>query len=427
MEDEIDLRNYLDVLVRRWKWIVALTVIVAVTAAVVSFFVLDPTYEATALVLITRPRYQLRFDPRLETLSDIETASKAYPSLAMSDDLLRQVLEALDPPLPEEEQTLRALRGKVSASAGADPSLLELTSSNGDPERAAQVSNTWAEQYVEYVNELYGRRSEDVVFFTEQLDAASVVLEAAEQALVDFEARNQESILKARLTAKQEALTNYLNAQHELTVIIENAQVLRRQLEEQPASAPASLGDEVAALLLEIQALSRAEELPLQLQVAGGGSLSNRTVEEQADLLSNLIAALEDRLAEVDTQEEIVSAEILPLQEALQQATTEKERLTRERDLARSTFATLANKVEEARIAAQDETGEVRLASQASVPTKPAGPRRMMNVAIALFLGLFLGIFAAFFIEYWRSPRTRREAQARGQAEVEISHGAEEG
>ena len=106
-------------LLRRWKWIVALAVIAALAAAAVSFIVLEPSYEATALVLITRPRYQLRFDPRLETLSDIETASKAYPSLAMSDDLLQQVLEILNPPLPEDEQTLQALRSKVDASAGA--------------------------------------------------------------------------------------------------------------------------------------------------------------------------------------------------------------------------------------------------------------------------------------------------------------------
>jgi uncharacterized protein involved in exopolysaccharide biosynthesis len=405
MEDEIDLREYLDVLARRWKWIVALTVLAVVTAAVVSFLVLDPTYETAALVLITRPRYQLRFDPRVETLSDIETASKAYPRLAMSDDLLRQVLEVLDPPLPEDERTLQTLRGKVNASAGADPSLLELNVSNGVAERAAQIANTWAEQYVDYVNELYGRRTEDVVFFTEQLDVASNALEVSEQALVEYEARSQQSILKARLAAKQEAFSNYLGSQHELVVVIENAQVLRRQLEKQPASAPTSLGDDVAALLLEIQALSRNDELPLQLQVSGGGSLSNRTAEEQANLLSDLIAALEERLVEITAQEEQLSAEILPLQEAHQKATIEKEQLSREWETARGTYTTLANKVEEARIAAQDETGEVRLASEASVPTSPSGPRKKINIAIAAFLGLFLGVFVAFFVEYWQSPR----------------------
>lgn len=405
MEDEIDLRQYIEVLLKRWKWIVALTLIAALMAAVISFFVLQPTYEASALILITSPRYQLRFDPRLETVSDIETASKAYPSLAMSDDLLQKVLDELNPSLDESERKLQVLRGKVSASAGADPSLLELKASNGDREQAAHIANTWAAQYVEYVNELYGRRSEDVTFFSDQLESARITLEAAEEALVDYEARNQQSVLQARLNAKRAALGDYLAAVHELTLVIEDGRALQRQLDEQSASSPASLGDDLAALLLEIQALNRKVELPLQLQVVGGTSLSNKTVGEQARLLGDLITTLEGRLAEIEAKTETLAAEILPLQEALQQAVTEKEQLTRERDVARSTYLTLANKVEEARIAAQDETGEVRLASQASVPTNPVGPRKLMNTAIAGFLGLFLGVFVAFFVEYWQSPR----------------------
>lgn len=406
MEDEIDLREYLDVLIKRWKWIVGLTLVAALAAAAVSFFVLEPVYEASALVLITSPRYQLRFDPRLETVSDIETASKAYPSLAMSDDLLDQVVNALDPEdLAGNERKLQVLRGKVRASAGADPSLLQLKASNGDPETAAHIANVWAEQYVEYVNELYGRRSEDVTFFTEQLDDARSTLERAEEALIAYEAGNQQTILQARLNAKRSALSDYLAVQHELTLVIEDARALQQQLENQPASAPASLGDDLAALLLEIQALSRDVELPLQLQVGGGESLFNQTVGEQAELLGDLISALEGRLVETEAQVEALSAEILPLQEALQQAVTEKERLVREQEVARDTFLTLANKVEEARIAAQDETGEVRLASRASVPQSPVSPRKLMNTAIAGFLGLFLGIFAAFFVEFWQSPR----------------------
>jgi uncharacterized protein involved in exopolysaccharide biosynthesis len=138
-------------------------------------------------------------------------------------------------------------------------------------------------------------------------------------------------------------------------------------------------------------------------------SVSDRTVKEQADALSDLITALEIRLAEIEEQEVTLTAEIPPLQEALQQATTEKERLTREWEVADGTFTTLANKVEEARISAQDETGEVRLASQASEPTRPVSPNKLMNIAAAAFLGVFLGVLAALFIEYWQSPQDRSE------------------
>ncbi|HEX7593197.1 MAG TPA: Wzz/FepE/Etk N-terminal domain-containing protein [Anaerolineae bacterium] len=51
MEDEIDLRAYLDVLLRRWKWIVGVTLVAALVAGVVSLL-MPPTYESTASVFV---------------------------------------------------------------------------------------------------------------------------------------------------------------------------------------------------------------------------------------------------------------------------------------------------------------------------------------------------------------------------------------
>ena len=58
MEDEIDLREYIAVLIKYWRWIVAASVLAAVVAFVVSSF-LPRTYEATASVLMTNPRKRI--------------------------------------------------------------------------------------------------------------------------------------------------------------------------------------------------------------------------------------------------------------------------------------------------------------------------------------------------------------------------------
>jgi len=93
--------------------------------------------------------------------------------------------------------------------------------------------------------------------------------------------------------------------------------------------------------------------------------------------------------------------QILALQQQLQESQAEEDRLTRARDVARETYLTLARKVEEVRIAAEDTSGEVRLASHAAVPRKPVGPRKMLNTAVAGALGLMLGVFGAFAVEWW--------------------------
>jgi uncharacterized protein involved in exopolysaccharide biosynthesis len=412
MEEEIDLREYIEVLIRHWKLILALAVIAGLTAAAVSFLILEPTYQATALVLITNPRYQLRFDPRLETLSDVETASKAFPALATSDDLVRLVVETLNEQEPEQDWTFKMLKGKLAASAASDPSLLRLTSTNGDAEGAARIANVWAAEYVDYVNELYGRREQDVGFFTQQLAVARADLEAAEEALVEFQSRNQSSILGARLSSARQAQGDYLSDQRAIAYIQQDIQGLRDQLADQPSERTASLADDLTALFLQVKAFNAGASVPVQLQVTSAESLSNKTVQEQIEFLEDLGQSLETKSTEIDARLEELEPEILRLQEALQEVNTQQNRLNRDRTVAEDTYITLANKVEEARIAAQDETGEVRLASEAAVPTSPAGPRRLMNTAIAGFLGLFLGVFVAFFVDYWRAPRATPETEA---------------
>ncbi|MCX7856097.1 MAG: hypothetical protein N2556_09060, partial [Anaerolineae bacterium] len=106
------------------------------------------------------------------------------------------------------------------------------------------------------------------------------------------------------------------------------------------------------------------------------------------------------------------------LQQELQELRTERDQLTRARDVARETYMTLARKVEEARIAAEDaSTGEVRLASQALPPEKPVSPRKLLNTAVAGVLGLMLAVFGAFMTEWWRGGAGARAAAEAKDAE----------
>ena len=71
MEDEINLRAYVTVLLKYKVWVAGLAVVSAIVALVASLF-LPPTYEATALVAIVEARYAMQFDPRVQTVSDIQ-------------------------------------------------------------------------------------------------------------------------------------------------------------------------------------------------------------------------------------------------------------------------------------------------------------------------------------------------------------------
>ncbi|HLF27058.1 MAG TPA: Wzz/FepE/Etk N-terminal domain-containing protein [Anaerolineae bacterium] len=402
MEDEIDLRRYWNVLTRQWRWVIGLAIVAAVAAFGVSFLV-PPAYEAAALLVVTRPRYQLQFDPRIQTVQQPQQAYRAYPELALSDDLLLKVIDAVNGSLPAEERDLLGFRGKLAAEAGADPSLVRLSAADGDPQRAQAIANAWADLYVAYANDLYQPRESDAAFFTTQVAAAGEKLEAAERALVDFQGHNPIAMLTLELTSTQTALTDYLAANRTISLVIQDAQSLHQQLAQQDAGAPVALSDELSALYLQVDALSSRPNVPIQLQIGGGGSLTNRTVSEQAVLLDTLIAALQGKSQEIGQRIEALRPDVLRLQAAVQIAQVELDQLTRERDTARDTYLTLTRKLDEARVAAEDGEGEVRLASRAAVPMQPASPRKGLNAAVGGVLGLMLGVIGAFVIDARRS------------------------
>lgn len=408
VEEEIDLREYVEVLIRNWKWIAGITLAAAVAALVISFL-LPPTYEATALVVVTKPRYVMQFDPRFEPMSDVQPPYKAYPELAVSDSLLEDLLTSLNPP-PDEIETAQDLREILEASSGADPSLIRLTVRHRDPEEAARIVNTWADLFVERANELYGGYSEaQLQFFEEQLKRAEAELKAAEEALISFQAQNRAAILQNQLDSYQQAQADYLADQRAIAYITQDIKGLKEQLTGEPIDQPMSLADQLTSLFLQIKAFNAQTATPIQLQVDSAAALSEKSLSEQIAFLDDLVNTLEEKSAEIDERLAELEPQILTLQEQLEEARAEEDRLVRARDVAKETYMALARKVEEARIAAEDNTGGVQLASRAAVPQKPASPRKLLNTAVAGALGLMLGVFGAFVKEWWEQGEQESE------------------
>jgi uncharacterized protein involved in exopolysaccharide biosynthesis len=413
MEDEIDLRAYIEVLLRHWAWIVGLAVGSALVAFLVSSF-LPATYEASSVVLVTEPRYQIQFDPRFGT-EERTPAYDAFPTLAESDGILQAVVQAYEPPPGSglEPWRLATLSEITEATSGGDPSLVLLSIESTSPKVAADLANTWADVLVERGNAIYGGSAKDVTFFEGQLAQAERALDQAESALIEFQARDGGSIIRAQLASLNQTQADYLADQRAAAYISQDIQGLRAQLADQSSSGSASLGDSLTALLLQIKAFDA--QTPIQLQIDSDSDLSEGTREEQIAFLNRLAATLEAKSAEIDARLAKLEPEILGLQRKLQEINTESARLTRARDLASETYLTLARKLEEARITAQEENGTLQVGSYAATPVHPIGPRRLMNTAVAGILGLMLGVVAAFGIEFWRSEPAQAVEQATAQ------------
>ncbi len=428
MDEEGDLRTYINVLLRHWRVILAATLLAGAAAFAVSFLS-PPKYQSSAVLLVTGPLYQFRFSSEIQNLSANSaalalTAGKAASDLATSDALMQQVLQTEAPQLPENARELSAFRKMLAVKIGSDPSIIHLIVTGRDPQVVAQIANTWADLYVKLANMLYGKSDDQIQFFEGQLAEAKTDLDRADQALIDHETQSDQAILKAQLAAKQAALQDYLGMNESLVLLQQNVKDLQTQLAHRPADAPSNLGDNLAQVMLQVNALSsQARTLPIFLQLPSSASMSAATVGEQSAYLADLAKTIEAKQAEVKKQAEALPVEIKALQGKVQEREAEAAGLKRERDLAESVYTSLAQKARETQISAQDvASGNVRIASEAVAADRPMSRKVLATTAVAIMLGFMMSVAGVFVVRYFQISPSISDGARSGSATLDESH-----
>lgn len=154
-EDEIDLRQYVEVLVEHWWVIIGLALVAAIAAFV--FGSLGPDmYTSEADVSLLNIRSEIVFDPQFTTLPENEGQSvrrDALQALATSRSLLAEAYENVVSDLPSNEQSFETFTERVTVTPAGD--LLRLKVTWEDPEVAAMIANEWASVYIQTANRSY--------------------------------------------------------------------------------------------------------------------------------------------------------------------------------------------------------------------------------------------------------------------------------
>lgn len=221
-DDEIDLRKYIDILIKRWREIVIITLaIVALTAAAVLGLrlVQAPEYEADAAVAIVRTQTQVTFDDRFTTSSsevgnaDINSRRSALLGLVFNGAIAERVIAELGDQLDTDEQEpaklLRRIDAELSTPGGrtGQSDLIAITARADAPEKAAAIANAWARYYVQEVNRIYGQVPDEMMASVQsELDQAKNNYEAAQRDLEQFLATSPVNTLRRQAQETQEAI-----------------------------------------------------------------------------------------------------------------------------------------------------------------------------------------------------------------------------
>lgn len=161
----MELKDYWTTVRRRWRW-VASCLLLAVAAAAALTWAATPQYSSSTRLFISTSQS----DESSAYTGNLFATQRvtSYADLVTSRQLAERVADDLG--LTTDS---RLLTGQVSAAVVPETVMLEITATDPDPQRAADIAQTYGEQLTELIDELetpQGKR--DAVVKATMVDAA---------------------------------------------------------------------------------------------------------------------------------------------------------------------------------------------------------------------------------------------------------------
>ncbi len=261
MEEEIDLSQYIDVLLR-WWWLILLGGLLAGGSALIVSMIMTPSYEATASVVTLKSRAELSLGSGFESLTEEDMALQQGESTAQRNALrlnslanmvsngaiALQVSEELSDLWTEEDEgDPSRLLAMVEGEVVEDSDTIRIIVSHSDPVKAAAIANTWAQSFESRVNAIYG----DAPFtpfadIHQQVEKAQVEYDQAQEEWVRFLAEQDRISELQRQVAEQEELLVRLRTGRQDSV----TEIVNRQVGVQKRIFDISVGSEINFTLM---------------------------------------------------------------------------------------------------------------------------------------------------------------------------------
>ena len=405
-EEEIDLREYINVLIKRKGIIILIFLIVVIAATIVSYFVLQPVYQANTVITISKPKIgnslvdEISLEEYKYLIKDIEIEEELIQKLNLNELPLKLTPYDLDQMLA------------VELPKGANLIKMKLQASN--PKLTKDIINAWATLFVEKNKRLY---------FDEVKKAKKDIkekLKVAEQEFFEIE----EKLMKFN----DVSVSNVKTIEDEINFKAVKIQSFKSRL----IDIQLSLEKEKAKKEQIIKALNKQEKtLRLNKSIVDDyffQQLISNIVDNNLEIANLTYVSEEKNPIYYDLAKQLISTNIstssLPTEENqliknindfnislgnLKKELMEKKlilaKLNREYNPKEKLYNIFYKQAEEIRLTETAEADLLKISSLAHEPKAPIKPNRKLNILIAGVLGLFVGIFVAFFLEFWQKGK----------------------
>lgn len=359
LEQEIDLREYADIIMRR-RWLILSFTVILCTLALIYSFLMKPVYEGSTRILMEKEAPKVL---NMEEVSTADFSAREYYQTQYKILKSRAVAEKVDKavggykPWDEwkgrlrgknleemsNEKRIDALLARAEVKPVPNTQLVEVNVSDIDPKVAAYLTNIWADSYIAYtLDAKFDAAQYASVWLKEKIVEAQQNLEKAVQALRDYKKAN--NIVAEEESGNTQAGTDVLQGliQRKSDLEIEIAEKSEHFKEKHP---------EIISLKSELASVNKKIEDEKDMKVFGGGKGVRYNVLK----------------SDVETNRQI--------------------------------YDSLLQRMRETQVTGELKTTNIRVVDRATIPEKPVKPKKKLNFLIALLVGLFGGGGLAFLIE----------------------------
>lgn len=450
-EEEVHLRDYLNVILRR-KWILITFLVAVVTTVTIATFLMKPLYKSTVTIKIEKENpnilafkdivslerieddyYQTQYKMLksrnlakrvIRTLS-LNTNPEFVPDLQKKGSKADNTLLKQDKPLEDDgisSGLIDSFIGRTDVSPLQKTRLVNVSFTSHDPELSAKVANTIGESFIGLnIESKFEATYQARIWLEKQLEIMKAKVEQAEEKVNEYAAKmgiiflQKDTSGEGKETDSENIITKKLS---ELSTELTAA--TSERISKEALSSEISLGDPesssvvmnntmIASLKKDYAALDSEynEQLktykpdyPKMVRLKEHINQIKKKIEQEAKRV--ILSVKKDYGIAVKRENNLKSAFEAQKKEALDlnQRSIQYQILKREADTNKELYNGLLQRLKETGVSASLTASNIQVLDRAEVPKTPFKPRKTMNIMLSIIVGLLGSIGLAFFTEY---------------------------
>ncbi len=407
-EEEIDLREYINALLKRKGIIILIFLIAVITAAIVSYFVLQPVYEASVVITVSEPKIKNSFVDEI-SLEDYKNLIK---DIEIEEELI-QKLNLTELPI---ELTPYDLEQMLTIELSKGTNLIKINLQASNSKLTKDIINTWATLFVDKNKRVYFDEVKKAKISAEgRLKYVEKDFYEIEEKLLKFNENNNVKTIEDEIGYKTTKILGFKSRLVDIQLSLEKEKAVKEYVTTAINKQEKIL--KLNKIIVDDQFFRQliSNITDDDLKIANPIYVSEERNPIYYNLAQHLISTnisiisliVEENQLKKNINDFNVSLEALKV--ALKEESTESKlilsQLNREHSIKEKIYKNLHEEAQEIRLTETTESDLLKIASLAYEPKYPIKPNKKLNILIAGVLGIFIGIFVAFFLEFWQKGK----------------------